>query len=220
MRHRVHPPHLAHLRRDPAREREGVAIPYPGSSLPGVCAIVVAVGSVHKALEMQASTTTKLAKTRAGRATQAHDTTLGARGALLQACPVQKWPGGHTWSRDASVSSAKRMGHSVPTWSPPATVQSSWIISDHSVPTWSPPAKVQSSWIILCQLGALLQVPVSPQHACMFAIVHNPHPARPVAVPWQSPSPATRRPQHVAPHPRPATLRGNLGTCLGTWPEA
>ena len=82
----------------------GVAIPYPGSSLPGVCAIVVAVGSVHKALEMQAQArlTTKRAKTRAGRAIQAHDTTLGARGALLQACPVQKWPGGHTWSRDAS----------------------------------------------------------------------------------------------------------------------
>ena len=27
----------------------------------------------------------------------------------------------------------------------------------HSVPTRSPPAKVQSSWVILCQLGALLQ---------------------------------------------------------------
>ena len=43
----------------------GVAIPYPGSSLPGVCAIVVSVGSVHKALEMQASITTKRAKSRA-----------------------------------------------------------------------------------------------------------------------------------------------------------
>ena len=162
----------------PGRAR-GAAIPYPGSSLPGVCAIVVAVGSVHKALEMhesmQARITTKRAKTRAGRATQAHDTTLGARGALLQACPVQKWPGGHTWSRDASVSSAKRMGHSVPTWSPPATVQSSWVIlcqleallqqckahgsfcanskpscksaklMGHSVPTRSPPASVSSA---------------------------------------------------------------------------
>jgi len=30
-------------------------------------------------------------------------------------------------------------------------------LMDHSVPTRSPPATVQSSWVILCQLGALLQ---------------------------------------------------------------
>ena len=184
---------------------------------------MVSVGSVHKPLEMQASTTTKRAKTRAGRATQAHDNTLGARGALLQASPVQKWPGGHTWSRDASVSSAKLMGHSVPTWSPPATVQSSWIISDHSVPTWSPPAKVQSSWVILCQLGALLQAsPVQKQpgghtwsrdasknhneaqHACMLAILHNPNPAVPVS---RNTSPRNTSPRQ-APRQR-ATAPGN-----------
>ena len=159
-------------------------------------------------------------------------------GALLQASPVQKWPGGHTWSRDASkkhnkeskeasgasdsgtrqhtwsppasiwgppasISSAKE-GQKQPgghTWSPPASVSSEK--EGQKQPgghTWSPPASISSAKlmglirVILCQLGALLQVPVSPQHACMLAILHNPNPARPVECWWQSPSPATRRP--------------------------
>jgi hypothetical protein len=37
--------------------------------------------------------------------------------------------------------------------------------------------------------GVLVAVPVSPQHACMLAILHNPHSARPVECWWQSPSP-------------------------------
>ena len=261
------------------RER-GVAITYSGSPLPGVCAIVISVVSVHKSLEMQARITTKRAKKRAERATQAHDNTLGA---LLQASPVQSswvilcqleallqkckahgsfcansepsckrlqcksglvdtlgvemqarnttkrakkraeratqahdkttwsppasiWsPPASIWGPPASISSAKVVqkqpgGH---TWSPPASVSSAKLMG-HSVPTWSPPAKVQSSWIILCQLGALLQVPVSPQHACMLAILHNPNPAVPVS---RNTSPRNTSPRQ-APRQR-ATAPGN-----------
>jgi hypothetical protein len=59
-------------------------------------------------------------------------------------------------------------------------------------------------------------VPVSPQHACMLAILHNPHPARPVAVP---PLAFPVSPQHVAPAGAGTnaseTLRGNLGVGVG-----
>ena len=105
-------------------------------------------------------------------------------GALLQASPVQKWPGGHTWSRDASkkhnkeskeASGASDSGTRQHTWSPPASIWSppasiwgppasissakvgqkqpgghtcSAKLMGHSVPTWSPPATVQSSWTV------------------------------------------------------------------------
>jgi hypothetical protein len=108
-------------------------------------------------------------------------------------------------------------------------------LMDHSVPTWSPPATVQSSWVILCQLGALLQAsPVQKwpgghtwsrdagknhneaQHACMLAILHNPNPAVPVSRNTSPRNTSPRQAPRQRAHPHPETLRGNLGTCLGT----
>jgi hypothetical protein len=57
----------------------------------------------------------------------------------------------------------------------------------------------------------------SPQHACMLAIVHNPHPARPAAVPWQSPSPATRLSATRRPGRRRHSARNRTRKrCVGT----
>jgi hypothetical protein len=57
----------------------------------------------------------------------------------------------------------------------------------------------------------------SPQHSCMLAIVHNPHPARPAAVPWQSPSPATRLSATRRPGRRRHSARNRTRKrCVGT----